>query len=227
MGNLILVVEDEEAIRDLICLNLQAADYATEIACDGRQALEKAHLLHPDMILLDWMLPGMDGLDVLRHLRTSPEMSKIPVMMLTAKSEESDIVLGLEMGAVDYLTKPFSNKVLIARIRAILRRESAPPPEDRIRYIGLTLIPGLRRAILEDEEVLLTPNEFEILALLCSRPGHVYSRSQIVSRVKGEGYPVTDRSVDVQVASIRRKLGTFGARVETVRGIGYRMRGSE
>ncbi|MBO7181335.1 MAG: response regulator transcription factor [Kiritimatiellae bacterium] len=225
MANVILVVEDEESIRTLIALNLQAAGYTVEEAKDGTQALEKVKSVKPDLVLLDWMLPGLDGLDVLRSLKADPAFATLPVIMLTAKSEEHDIVLGLEMGATDYITKPFSNKVLIARIRAILRRGDAAPPEENIRYAGLVLTPGQRRAELDGAELSLTAGEFDLLALLAARPGHVYTRAQIVARTKGEDYPVTDRAVDVQVVALRRKLGVFGERLETVRGVGYRMRG--
>lgn len=225
MANVILVVEDEESIRTLIALNLQAAGYTVEEAKDGTQALEKVKSVKPDLVLLDWMLPGLDGLDVLRSLKADPAFATLPVIMLTAKSEEHDIVLGLEMGAADYITKPFSNKVLIARIRAILRRGDAAPPEENIRYAGLVLTPGQRRAELDGVELSLTAGEFDVLALLAARPGHVYTRSQIVARTKGEDYPVTDRAVDVQIVALRRKLGVFGERLETVRGVGYRMRG--
>ncbi len=224
MSTMILIVEDEPEIRELIRMNLAAAGFATEEAEDGVQALEKIRVHRPDLILLDWMLPGLDGLGVLRKLHGDAELSRIPVMMLTAKSEESDIVLGLEMGAADYVTKPFSNKILIARIRALLRREEEDKPEEQIRYAGLTLFSAQRRATLNGEELLLTCGEFDLLKLLCARPGHVYTRSQIVSRTKGEDYPVTDRAVDVQIVSLRRKLGPFGERLETVRGVGYRMR---
>ena len=225
MANMILIVEDEEAIRDLIRINLTAAGFSCEEAEDGLQALAKAKAARPDLILLDWMLPGLDGLGVLRKLKADPALSTVPVLMVTAKSEENDVVLGLEMGASDYVTKPFSNKVLIARIRALLRRGEEDSPEEIIRYASLTLIPGQRRAVLAGEELSLTCGEFDLLALLSSRPGHVYTRSQIVARTKGEDYPVTDRAVDVQVVNLRRKLGPFGERLETVRGVGYRMRG--
>jgi two-component system phosphate regulon response regulator PhoB len=225
MSDVVLVVEDEESIRTIITLNLQVAGYAVEEAVDGYQALEKVKKVKPDLVLLDWMLPGLDGLDVLRRLKAESSTANVPVMMLTAKSEESDIVLGLEMGAADYITKPFSNKVLVARVRAMLRRGEAPEPEDTIRYAGLVLALGRRRAVLEDAELTLTAGEFDLLALLAARPGHVYTRAQIVARIKGEDYPVTDRAVDVQVVSLRKKLGVFGERLETVRGVGYRMRG--
>ena len=225
MPNMILIVEDEEAIRELIRINLSANGFACDEAEDGLQALTRAKAAKPDLILLDWMLPGLDGLGVLRRLKADPDLAAVPVIMLTAKGEESDIVLGLEMGAADYVTKPFSNKVLVARIRAQLRRGEEEPTEEIIRYASLTLLPGQRRATLGNEELSLTCGEFDLLALLCARPGHVYTRSQIVARTKGDDYPVTDRAVDVQVVSLRRKLGDFGERLETVRGVGYRMRG--
>lgn len=224
MNDTILVVEDEEAIRTLITLNLQAAGYTVVEASDGTMALEKIKKIKPRLVLLDWMLPGLNGIDVLRHLKADSALAKLPIIMLTAKSEENDIVLGLEMGATDYITKPFSNKVLIARIRAILRRDDVTEPETNIRYVGLTLTPSQRRAELDGVELSLTAGEFDLLALLSARPGHVYTRSQIVTRIKGDDYPVTDRAVDVQVVALRRKLGTFGERLETVRGVGYRMR---
>lgn len=219
----ILVVEDEDAIRDLICMNLEANGFATDAAEDGEEALVKARR-HPDLILLDWMLPGLDGLDVLRALKASPETVGIPVIMLTAKGEETDIVLGLEMGAADYIVKPFSNKVLVARVRTQLRRGGETEKNDVIRCGALTLLPNERRARLGDDELELTCGEFDLLALLAAHPGHVYTRGQIVARTKGEDYPVTDRAVDVQMVTIRRKLGAWGEHIETVRGVGYRMR---
>ncbi len=224
MKSLILVIEDEEAIRELIALNLKAAGFDVALAAEGQQALEQIDKIDPDLVLLDWMLPGMPGLEVLRKLRSDPKWATLPIMMLTAKSEESDIVMGLELGASDYLTKPFSNKVLIARIRVLLRRPSEPVREKQLRYLGLKLWPETHRATLDGEEVNLTTGEFELLELLCERPGHIFSRAQIISQTKGEGYPVTDRAVDVQILSLRRKLGLFGERIETVRGSGYRMR---
>ncbi len=225
MANSILIVEDEAAIREILRINLVANGFAVIEAEDGLQALERAQTTHPDLILLDWMLPGLDGLDVLRRLKAHGELSQVPVIMLTAKSEESDVVLGLEMGAADYVTKPFSTKVLVARVRALLRRGGEPEPEETVRYATLTLTPGQRIAKLGTTELSLTCGEFDLLLLLASRPGHVYTRAQIVARTKGEDYPVTDRAVDVQVVNLRKKLGAFGDRLETVRGVGYRMRG--
>lgn len=225
---LVLVVEDEEAIRTLIGMNLDAAGFGVAIAKDGYQALQKMREDHPDLVLLDWMLPGLNGIDVLRKMQMDPELSTIPVIMLTAKSEESDIVLGLEMGAQDYITKPFSNKVLLARIRAQLRRQdtSSMAEASIINYKTLTLDLSQRRATLAGKELVLTYGDFELLRLLCTSPGHVYTRQQIVLRTKGSDYPVTERAVDVQIVSLRKKLGVdFGANLETVRGVGYRMRG--
>lgn len=223
---LILVVEDEEPIRLLITMNLESAGFRVAKAKDGFQALEQMRAQRPDLVLLDWMLPGLNGLDVLRKAHQDPQLSTIPIIMLTAKSEESDIVLGLEMGAVDYITKPFSNKILIARVRAHLRREDDPAPSETITYKELVLDINQRLALLEGQPLSLTLGDFELLRLLCASPGHVYTRSQIITRTKGDDYPVTDRAVDVQIVSLRKKLGAFGQNLETVRGVGYRMRTS-
>lgn len=225
---LILVVEDEEAIRTLIGMNLEAAHFSVQMAKDGYQALQKMREERPDLVLLDWMLPGLNGIDVLRKMQADMELSSLPVIMVTAKSEESDIVLGLEMGAQDYITKPFSNKVLLARVRAQLRRQEDPPGMEptTITYKNLTLDLAQRRVMLDENEINLTYGDFELLRLLCATPGHVYTRQQIVVRTKGSDYPVTERAVDVQIVSLRKKLGAaFGINLETVRGVGYRMRG--
>lgn len=224
MASVILIVEDEPAIRELLRMTLTANGFQTEEAADGIQALERVVTVKPDLVLLDWMLPGLDGLGVLRRLKADANTAELPVILLTAKSEESDIVLGLEMGASDYITKPFSNKILVARIRALLRRQTEEVTDPKIRYSRLTLEPSQRRALLDDEELSLTCGEFDLLALLCARPGHVYTRAQIVARTKGSDYPVTDRAVDVQIVALRRKLGDFGEHLQTVRGVGYRMK---
>ena len=223
-GKMILIVEDESTIRDLIRINLSAAGYAVCEAEDGDEALEKARKHRPDLILLDWMLPGRDGLSVLRQLKSDSNLAHTPVIMLTAKSEESDIVLGLELGADDYITKPFANKVLIARIRARLRSGEEEGDPEVIRYLSLALYPGERRAVLGDRELSLTCNEFDLLCILAARPGHVFTRSQIVVRTNGEDHQVSARAVDVRIVTLRKKLGVFGERLETVRGVGYRVR---
>lgn len=224
MPPVILIVEDEPAIRELLRMTLAASGFSSDEAGDGIQALERIAAAKPDLVLLDWMLPGLDGLGVLRRLKADPATAELPVILLTAKSEESDIVLGLEMGASDYITKPFSNKVLIARIRALLRRTGEETAAPRIRYGRLTLEPDQRRTLIDNTELTLTCGEFDLLALLCARPGHVYTRAQIVTRTKGSDYPVTDRAVDVQVVALRRKLGALGEMLQTVRGVGYRMK---
>ena len=220
-----LVVEDEESILELLRYNLEKAGYAVITAGSGEDGLALARRHRPDLILLDLMLPGMDGLEVCRTLKESKETERIPVVMLTARGEEADIVAGLELGADDYLTKPFSPRVLLARIRAALRRPSGAPESRDIRSAGsIFLDRGRREATAAGRPVDLTFTEFEVLWLLAGRPGMVFTRSQIVDAVRGTDYPVTERAVDVQIVGLRRKLGEAGAQIETVRGVGYRFR---
>lgn len=221
----ILIIEDEEPISELIKLTLESGGFSNIItAFDGETGLAAARGQLPDLILLDLMLPGMDGLSVCRRLKRDDATKNIPVIMLTAKSEESDIVVGLELGASDYIVKPFSRNILIARIRAQLRKFVESGNSDEIRYNELLINRELRLVKLGDGHLELTFTEFEILALLAAHPGRVYTRNQIVSKIKGDDYPVTDRAIDVQIVNLRRKLGVFGANIETVRGVGYRMR---
>lgn len=221
----ILIIEDEEPISELIKLTLESGGFSNIItAFDGETGLAAARAQLPDLILLDLMLPGIDGLSVCRRLKRDDATKNIPVIMLTAKSEESDIVVGLELGASDYIVKPFSRNILIARIRAQLRKFVESGNSDEIRYNELLINRELRLVKLGDEHLDLTFTEFEILALLAAHPGRVYTRNQIVSKIKGDDYPVTDRAIDVQIVNLRRKLGVFGANIETVRGVGYRMR---
>ena len=209
----ILIVEDEEAIQELIRYNLNKEGFDRVRCCDsGEKALETALDFAPDLILLDLMLPGIDGLAVCRKLRNEPRTSTVPIIMLTAKSEESDI-------------EPFSPKVLIARIRSVLRRVNPPEAEAAgasLKRGPLSMNRGTREALLEGKPLVLTFSEFEILYLLARRPGWVYTRGQIVNEVKGDDYPVTERAIDVQMVSLRRKLGEYGSLIETVRGVGYR-----
>lgn len=222
----ILIIEDEEAIQEVIRYNLMRDGYTRLKSCEsGELGLKAVREFAPDLILLDLMLPGIDGLAVCRKLKADPQTASIPVIMLTAKGEESDIVIGLEMGADDYLPKPFSPKVLVARIHAVLRRQGAGAEEESegvIRRGELYLNRGMREAKFADESLALTFSEFEILYLLARRPGWVFTRNQIVNEVKGDDYPVTERAIDVQMVSLRRKLGEYGNRIETVRGVGYR-----
>ena len=221
---LVLIVEDEAPIREIIQLNLELSGFSTLQAVDGSAALQCLSTQHPDLILLDWMLPGIDGLTLLRKLKTDASLAAIPVIMITARGEESDVVLGLELGASDYIVKPFSNKVLIARIRALLRAAEQDQTTTIFTYRQLKIDVAQRRVFLEEAELSLTRTEFELLLFLCKRPGHVYTRDQLIDGIKGENYFVTDRSVDVQIANLRKKLGTFGQAIETVRGIGYKMK---
>lgn len=222
----VLVVEDESDILELIRYNLSKEGYAVETAATGEQALLAARRRQPDVVLLDLMLPGVDGLDVCRTLKSDPRTNRVPIIMVTAKGEDVDVVTGLEVGADDYLTKPFSPKVLLARVRAILRRSKAVTVDETelVRIHELNIDPGRHEVTVNNHPVDLTYTEFRILHLLARRPGWVFARAQIVEAVRGEEYPVTDRSVDVHMVSLRRKLGDAGRYVETVRGVGYRFR---
>lgn len=220
----VLVVEDEDDIRELVRYNLAKEGYAVVEAATGERALQQVRNVPPDLIVLDLMLPELDGLEVCRTIRQDARFRHIPIVMLTAKGEEADIVSGLELGADDYVTKPFSPRVLTARIRSVLRRR-ARGEDDKSRSVAihdLVIDPGRHEVTVAGERVELTYTEFELLHLLARRPGWVFTRYQIVDAVRGEHYPVTDRSVDVQVAGLRKKLGDAGKHVKTVRGVGYK-----
>ncbi len=222
----VLAVEDEEDIREVVRYNLVKEGYRVSEAETGEEALKAARSDRPDLILLDLMLPGVDGLEVCRRLKRDPSTEGIPVVMLTAKGEESDIVAGLELGADDYITKPFSPKVLIARVRAVLRRKSreVPGEQESVSAHGVVINPGRHEVLVDGAAVELSHTEFKVLHLLARRPGWVFTRYQIVDAVHGEDYPVTERSVDVQIVGLRKKLGQAGQYIETVRGVGYRFR---
>ncbi|PIQ95677.1 MAG: DNA-binding response regulator [Nitrospinae bacterium CG11_big_fil_rev_8_21_14_0_20_56_8] len=223
-GQKILVVEDEESLQELVEFNLKKEAYrVTSVGC-GEDALRQAKVLNPDLVVLDLMLPGLDGLEVCRRLKKDPATEHIPVMMLTAKGEESDIVIGLELGAEDYVTKPFSLKVFLSRVKAILRRNSPEGSVDpeMLVFPGLVIHPGRHQVFVEDIPATLTFSEFRILQVLAGRPGWVFTRSQIVDAIRGDDYAVTDRSVDFQIVGLRKKLGNMAKYIETVRGVGYR-----
>jgi two-component system phosphate regulon response regulator PhoB len=223
----VLVVDDEEDLLELVRYNLSKEGFQVRCVASGEEALAEAKSYLPDVILLDLMLPAVDGLGVCKILKSSPQTQHIPVMMLTAKTEESDVVTGLELGADDYITKPFSPRVLLARIRAVLRRRLAAGNDEgpsTIRVHELVIHPGRHEVLLRGQPVELTFTEFRLLQFLARKPGWAFSRSQIVDAVKGEDYPVTERSVDVQVAGLRKKLGELGSYIETVRGVGYRFK---
>ncbi len=222
----ILVVDDEEDIRELVELNLSREGYQI-LPCDtGERALELVRSGKPDLVVLDLMLPGVDGLEVCRRLKANPDTSHIPIVMLTAKGEEADIVAGLELGADDYVTKPFSGKVLAARVRRLLRRHVEEVEEEGVvRVEGVEIDPTRREVRIDGRPVTLTLTEFNILHTLAKRPGVVFTRYQIVDKIHGDNYLVTDRAIDVQIVALRRKLGPYGKLIETVRGVGYRLKG--
>ena len=224
-GEHILIVEDEEDIAELLEYNLDRQGYQPESVGTGEDGLQLARESLPDLVLLDLMLPKLSGLEVCRSLKADPETAKIPVIMLTAKGEEEDIIAGFDAGADDYVTKPFRPKVLLARVKAVLRRGAATRLRDNdvLDLEGITIHPGRHEVHVDGQPVNLTRTEFHILQFLASRPGWVFTRGQIVRAVHGDDYPVTGRSIDVQIAALRKKLGTAGQQVVTVRGVGYKM----
>lgn len=220
----ILVIDDELDILELLHYNLAKLGYDVTCASSGEDALTKLPLCQPDLVLLDLMLPGIDGLEVCKAMKRSAQMATIPIIMLSARGEETDIVIGLELGADDYLTKPFSPSVLLARVKAVLRRQRAETQADEavIQRGDLLLNPGRHRLSVSGRPVSLTSMEFRILHLLVCRPGWVFTRQQILDAVSGHDTSVTERSVDVHMVSLRRKLGPHGDVIETIRGVGYR-----
>lgn len=225
----ILVVEDETDIAELMRYNLVRAGYRVTCVHSGEAGLREALKAAPDLVLLDRMLPGMDGLTVCRRLKAAPETQRLPVIMVTARGDDADVMQGLELGADDYVAKPFVPGVLLARVAALLRRshlegETATGGEQPVSIHGITIHPGRHEVRVNGKAVSLTPTEFGILNLLARKPGWAFTRYQIVDGVHGTGHVVTERSVDVQIASLRKKLGGLGEMIETVRGVGYRMK---
>lgn len=221
----ILIVDDEEDVLELLEYNLKKEGYRTEKAMSGEEALQKVKITNPDLIVLDLMLPGIDGLAVCKSLKNDSKTQNIPIIMLTAKGEEADIVIGLELGADDYMTKPFSPKVLLARLKRLLQKNIVQELEKgAVKIHELVINPSRREVLVKNKPVELTYTEFNILYALSQRPGRVFTRYQIVDAVRGEDYVVTDRAIDVQMVSIRKKLGTCGKYIETVRGVGYRFK---
>jgi len=221
----ILVVEDEEDILQLIVYNLVKEGFQVKGTPSGEEGLRHVRLDHPDLVILDLMLPGIDGFEVCRTIKADADLRRIPVIIVTAKGEETDIVTGLELGADDYIAKPFSPRVLIARVRAVLRRgvRRAVTEQEVIRRGDLTIHPGRHEVLVTGEPVDLTITEFRILLFLSSRPGWVFTRGQIVNAVHDENFAVTPRSIDVQIFGLRKKLGSKNY-IETVRGVGYRFK---
>ncbi|MDF3130945.1 response regulator transcription factor [Kiritimatiellaeota bacterium B1221] len=222
----ICIVEDEEDIRDILAVQLKREGYDPVTAATGEEGVTLIREHKPQLVLLDLMLPGMDGLDVCRSVRQDKELRDTPIIMISARGEEADIITGLEMGADDYVTKPFSPRVVISRIKSVLRRgvKSQSETGDLVEYGPVVLDIPRHLAHLSGEALDLTATEYKLLAFLCGRPGWVFTRQQIVDNVKGEDYAVTERSVDVQVVGLRKKLGEAAEYIETVRGVGYRAR---
>ncbi len=228
----VLVIEDEDDIRELVCYNLRKEGFEVTGVGTGEEGLIAVERRQPDVVLLDLMLPGVDGLTICRKLKTSPATETIPVVILTAKGEETDVVTGLNLGADDYITKPFSPKVLVARVRAIFRRVAAAtastdgndPVGESIRVHDLVIHPGRHEVLVGDRPIDLTSTEFRVLHFLARRPGWVFTRQQILDAVHGDNYAITDRAVDVQIVGLRKKLGRAGDYIETVRGVGYRFK---
>lgn len=222
----LLIVEDDADIRELIRYNLEREGYRIVESASSEEARKLLLRSVPDLILLDLMLPGTDGFAFCRAVRADERTAKVPVIMVTARDEDADIVAGLEVGADDYMTKPFSARILSARVRAVLRRRAVEPGDNiNILVRGAIEIDRTHHAVkIDGQPVTLTLSEFKTLDLFMKRPGVVFSRYQIVDAVHGDDYPVTDRSVDVQIVGLRRKLGTYSELIETVRGVGYRMK---
>ena len=224
-GPSILIVEDEPDIREVLEYNLTREGFRVSCSADGEEGMKRIRRERPALVLLDLMLPGQDGLDVCRNMKSDGETRQIPIIMVTAKGEESDVVLGLGMGADDYVTKPFSPKELIARVKAVLRRG---PPKDseelpkRIASQGVVIDPACHEVEVDGQPVDFTATEFRLLHYLASRPGRVFTRDQLVRNVIGDDVVVLDRNIDVHVRAVRKKLGAHRDLIKTVRGVGYR-----
>jgi two-component system, OmpR family, alkaline phosphatase synthesis response regulator PhoP len=224
----ILVIDDEEDLVELVRYNLEKEGFTVRSAQDGEAGLTAAKKELPDLVLVDLMLPGIDGLDVCRSLRSDSRTARIPLIMLTAKSAESDRILGLELGADDYVTKPFSPRELLARIKALLRRTSSPQAASEvIRRGSLTIDMARRTVICGGEPIILTATEFRLLQFFAAHSGHVFSRAQLIDGAMGRDVVVEDRTIDVHITGLRKKLGNCGDWIETVRGFGYRFRDDE
>lgn len=222
----IIVIEDDSDIQELIKYNLSKEKFKVGGYTSGEDGLNAIKQLKPDLILLDLMLPGIDGLEICRQLKKDSTTDNIPIIMLTAKTEESDIVSGLELGADDYITKPFSPKVLIARIRSLFRRLKAKEitEQSSIKRDNIIINPGKFEVLVKNKPISLTLTEFQILHQLAKKPGWVFTRDQLIDSIRGEDIIITDRSIDVQIVGLRKKLGKEGLQIETVRGIGYRLK---
>ncbi|HXK25582.1 MAG TPA: response regulator [Myxococcota bacterium] len=223
MADRILVVDDEPDLLELVRINLRQAGYEVETAETGRDALDLLRRSPPDLVVLDLMLPDVSGTEICRRMRSDPELAELPIIMLTAKADEVDRVVGLELGADDYVTKPFSPRELTLRVRAVLRRRKPPaPPSESLAHGALRLDPGRHRCFVGSAEVALTAKEFDLLRTLMARPGRVLTRDQLLDEVWGTDIAVTTRTIDTHLKRLREKLGAASDLIETVRGVGYR-----
>jgi len=222
--NKILIVEDETSLMEVLSYNLQREGYEIATAKEGHEALRKAQTLLPDLILLDLMLPGLGGLDICRELRASTRTAGIVILMLTAKGEETDQIVGFAVGADDYVTKPFSVKVLMQKIKALLKRTAEPQPNgDVIEAADIRIDKRAHQVTVEEGAISLTPTEFRLLETLMRQPGRAFTRHDLMDAAVGDAI-VLERTIDVHIKSLRRKLGDAGEHIETVRGVGYRFR---
>jgi two-component system, OmpR family, phosphate regulon response regulator PhoB len=220
----ILIIEDERDLTETLTYNLQREGYETLVAHDGQEGLRKAQTLLPDLILLDLMLPGLGGQEVCRELRSGERTREIPIIILSARAEETDQIVGFSIGADDYVTKPFSVKVLLQRIKALQRRfDTGKDPVDVIEYQCVKIDRVRHRAFVEGRELDLTPTEFRLLECMLRQPGRAFTRHQLMDAAIGEGAIVLERTIDVHIKTLRRKLGNIDL-IETVRGVGYRFR---
>jgi len=223
MAQRILVIDDEPDLLELVRHNLDRNGFQVETAASGKEALEALRRSQPDLVVLDLMLPDLSGTEICRRIRSDPELEKLPVIMLTAKAEEVDRVVGFELGADDYVTKPFSPRELTLRVQAVLRRRNAEAAVGAVLEEGqLRLDADRHRCFVDDAEIVLTAKEFELLRTLMSRPGRVLTREQLLDQVWGSDIAVTPRTIDTHLKRLREKLGPSGHLIETVRGVGYR-----
>lgn len=222
----VLIVEDDRTISDVLTYNLTEFGFEVQATANGLDGIDRARKFLPDVILLDVMLPGIDGLEVCRQLRQTAETKAIKIVMLTAKSEEADQLIGFNVGADDYVVKPFSIRVLIERIKSLCRRGTADdtPTESILTYGSISIDRSKHRVIVDNEQVLLTASEFRLLDTLIRQPGRVFERMELIESALGADTLVLERTIDVHIRSLRKKLGRHADRIETVRGVGYRFR---
>ncbi len=223
----ILVIDDEKDLIELVRYNLEKEGFDVIASADGQSGIDLAHRLKPDLIVLDLMMPGIDGLEVCRRLRADRRTAHVSIIMLTARASEADKIVGLELGADDYITKPFSPRELAARAKAILRRSALQDTPDFMRIGELTIDVNAHEILAQGRPVQLTATEFKILQFMATRPGRVLSRDEIIDAALGRDVAVFDRTIDVHITAIRRKLGPAGDQIETIRGFGYKLRESK